>query len=58
MFVIIKNVKNKKGISIPVIILNSDHEVWEFDTYEAAEKMKDIFETNSDSGHIYLVKKI
>ena len=51
MFVIIKNVKNKKGISIPVIILNSDHEVWEFDSYEAAEKMKDIFETNSDSGH-------
>lgn len=58
MFVIIKNVKNKKGISIPVIILNSDHEVWEFDTHEGAEKMKDIFETNSDSGHTYLVKKI
>jgi len=38
MFVIIKNVKNKKGISIPVILLNSDHEVWEFDTYESAKK--------------------
>jgi hypothetical protein len=59
MYVIIKHVKmsdNKKRI--PVIILDSQNEIWEFEDYEEAKKMKDIFETNSDSGHIYEVKKI
>jgi hypothetical protein len=62
MFVIIKYVKtNNKGISgkrLPVILLNTETEVWEFNTIEEAEKMKEIFQTNSDSGHIYEVKKI
>ena len=59
MYVIIKNVKNKKtGKSLPVILLNTDIEVWEFETENDAEKMKNIFQTNSDSGHIYMVKKI
>jgi hypothetical protein len=59
MYVIIKQIKNKKtGKWLPVIILNSDHEVWEFDTISEAEKMKDIFQQNSDSGHIYEVKKV
>ena len=59
MYVIIKNVKNKKtGKSLPVILLNTDIEVWEFETENEAEKMKNIFQTNSDSGHIYMVKKI
>jgi hypothetical protein len=43
---------------LPVILLNSNSEVWEFDTIEEAEEMKDIFQTNSDSGHVYEVKKI
>lgn len=43
---------------VPVIILNGHHEVWEFDTIEDAEEMKEIFQTNSDSGHVYEVKKI
>jgi len=59
MFVIIKSIKNKKsGKWLPVILLNSDNEVWEFDTENEAEKMKDIFQKNSDSGHVYTVKKI
>lgn len=59
MFVIIKSVKNKKsGKWLPVILLNSENEVWEFETEREAEKMKEIFQTNSDSGHTYLVKKI
>lgn len=59
MYVIIKSVKNKKtGKSLPVIILNIDSEVWEFETMNEAEKMKDIFQTNSDSGHEYYIKKI
>jgi hypothetical protein len=47
---------NKKRV--PVIILNSDSEILEFETLESAEKMRDIFELNSDSGHTYEVKKI
>jgi hypothetical protein len=61
MYVIVKHVKmNLSPMSrkVPVIILNSDTEIWEFDTQEEAEKMKEIFETNSDSGHKYEVKKI
>ena len=59
MYVIIKSIKNKKsGKWLPVIILNSDNEVWEFESEKEADKMKDIFQTNSDSGHIYSIKKI
>lgn len=59
MYVIIKNIKNKKtGKWLPVIILNVDNEVWEFESEKEAEKMKEIFQTNSDSGHIYSIKKI
>ena len=59
MYVIIKSIKNKKsGKWLPVIIINSDNEVWEFESEKEADKMKEIFQTNSDSGHIYSVKKI
>lgn len=59
MYVIIKSIKNKKtGKCLPVIILNTDNEVWEFESEKEAERMKLIFQTNSDSGHIYSVKKI
>ena len=59
MYVIIKHIKmndNKKRV--PVIILNSESEILEFDSLESAEKMREIFELNSDSGHVYEVKKI
>ena len=61
MYVIVKHVKmNSSPMSrkVPVILLNSDTEVWEFETEKEAEDMKDIFQTNSDSGHVYEVKKI
>ena len=61
MYVIIKHVKTVSNIPnkrLPVILLNSETEVWEFDTLEEAEEMKNIVQTNSDSGHIYEVKKI
>lgn len=59
MYVIVKHVKmndNKKRV--PVILLNSDNEIWEFDKKEKAEEMRDIFQNNSDSGHEYEVKII
>jgi len=58
MFVIIKHVKNTIGVKVPVILINSHSEIWEFDTLEEAESMRLIFEQNSDSGHKYEVKKI
>lgn len=59
MYVILKIMKNKKTKKNQVVlILNSDNEVWEFDTETEAQRISDIFSTNSDSGHTYLVKKI
>ena len=58
MFVIIKHVKSKKKVKVPVILLNSQSEIWEFDTLEDAESMRVIFEQNSDSGYKYEVKKL
>jgi hypothetical protein len=47
---------NKKRV--PVTLLDSQGEIWEFETEGEAEEMKNIFQTNSDSGHVYEVKKI
>ena len=58
MFVILKYIKNNKGVEMPVIIIDTHNEVLEFDTYEEADKMRDIMEKNSDSGYRYEVKKI
>jgi hypothetical protein len=43
---------------LPVIILDGEGEVLEFDTIEQAEDMRARFEINSDSGHKYRIKKI
>jgi hypothetical protein len=58
MYVIVKHIKTKNKKRVPVILLNSESEILEFETIESAEKMKEIFELNSDSGHKYEVKKI
>jgi archaellum biogenesis ATPase FlaH len=58
MFVIVKFIKNNRGVEMPVIIIDTHNEVLEFDSFEEAEKMRDIMEKNSDSGHRYVVKKI
>lgn len=58
-YVIIKMVKNSvKSAELPVIILDGEGEVLEFDTMEQAEDMRARFEINSDSGHKYRIKKI
>ena len=58
MFVIVKFIKNNRGVEMPVIIIDTHNEVLEFETYEEAEKLRDLMETNSDSGYKYEVKKI
>ena len=57
MYCIIKYLKVDKK-ELPVIILNSQDEVLEFDTDEQAQEMCGILQLNSDSGHRYVVKKI
>jgi hypothetical protein len=58
MYVIIKEILNSKGVIVNVILTDAQSEVWEFDTFEEADKMREIFEKNSDSGYNYKVKKI
>ena len=58
MYIIIKKIKQTNGLILPVVILDANSEVWEFQTLEDAERIRDIFERNSDSGHKYEIKKI
>jgi hypothetical protein len=58
MYVIVKHIKKDDDKRLPVILLNTQSEIWEFDTLSEAELMKDIFQTNSDSNHKYEVKKV
>lgn len=49
---------NINGKELPVILLDGFGEVWEFETEKEAQDMAFIFQTNSDSGHTYVVHKI
>lgn len=51
-------IKNNEGVSLPVILLDSSDEVWEFTSKDEAEKIAEILEKNSDSGYNYFVKKV
>jgi hypothetical protein len=57
MYCIVKYIKVDKK-ELPVIILNSQDEVLEFNSSEQAEDFKNILQMNSDSGHRYTIKKI
>ena len=58
-YVIIKHIKNNHtGKTIPVIIIDDQNEIMEFESYEDAEKIKGIFQRNSDSDHKYEIKKL
>lgn len=43
---------------LTVIMFDDQNEIMEFDTHQEAEKMRKLFQVNSDSQHIYEVKKI
>jgi len=57
MYCIVKYIKVEKK-ELPVIILNSQDEILEFDEEDRAEEFKSILQLNSDSGYRYVVKKI
>lgn len=59
MYLIVKHIKNENtGKTLPVILIDSQCEVLEFDSEEEAIKMKNLFQANSDSNHTYEVKKV
>ena len=58
MFVIVKYVKTHNSRILPVIMLDSQGEVLEFDNKDKAQEMVNIFNANTDSGHKYEVKKV
>ena len=58
MYVIIKHVKIGETMKLPVIMLDSQCEVLEFDNKDKAQEMVNILNTNSDSGHKYELKKV
>ena len=58
MYVIIKHVKTNDDRVLPVIMLDTQGEVWEFDSKDKAQEMSNIFNANTDSGHKYEVKQV
>jgi hypothetical protein len=57
-FIIIKNIQTIHNTQVPVVILDDLGEVMEFQSKEEAEKIKEIFQRNSDSGHTYVIREI
>ena len=57
MYCIVKYIKVDKK-ELPVIILNSQDEVLEFEKEQQAQEMCSILQMNSDSGYRYVIKKI
>lgn len=58
-YLIVKMVRTSDGSShLPVILLDGNSEVMEFETEQEAEEMRRRFQVNSDSGYQYNIKKI
>ena len=57
-YLIIKEIKSDNGKVLPVVLLDSQADVMEFESREEADKMAAVLNVNSDSGHNYRVKKI
>lgn len=57
-YIIIKHVQRSNGTVVPVILLDTNHEVLEFENQSEASDLASLLEVNSDSGHKYQVKSI
>lgn len=58
-YVIVKMIRTSDGSShLPVILLDGNSEVLEFETEQEAEDLRRKFQVNSDSGYNYQIKKI
>lgn len=57
-YIIVKVIIKKKGKPQHVFLVDGNNEILEFDSEQEAKNMAEIFETNSDNGWSYYVKKI
>ena len=57
-YVIVKVLIKNGGKPQNVFLVDSNNELLEFDNLEEAQNMADLFETNSENGWRYYVKKI
>jgi hypothetical protein len=57
-YIIIKKIKGLNGTTLPVILVNSISEILEFDSLEEAESLRSVLQANTDSGHVYEIRKI
>ena len=57
-FIIIKEIEQPNGKILPVIMLDGQSTVWEFDSKSGAQKMADRLSFNSDSGWTYKIRSI
>lgn len=57
-YCIIKKIVQSNGKTLNVVLLDSDHEVLEFNSDTEAQTWADILTENSDSGWEYIVKEI
>jgi hypothetical protein len=57
-YIIVKVITKKKGKPQHVFLVDGGNEILEFDNEEEAKNIAEIFETNSDNGWSYYVKKI
>jgi hypothetical protein len=59
MYVIVKHIKQKKnGKRLPVILIDSQAEILEFEEKKDAENLCNILNVNTDSGHVYAIKEV
>jgi hypothetical protein len=57
-YIIVKVLTKKGGKPQHVFLVDSNNEVLEFDTEDEAKNIAELFETNSENGWMYYVKKI
>lgn len=59
MFVIVKHIKQKGDKKrLPVILIDSQSEILEFEEKKEAENLCEILNANTDSGHTYTIKEV
>jgi hypothetical protein len=57
-YIIVKVITKRGGKPQHVFLVDSNNEVLEFDDKHEAEKLAELFESNSEQGWLYYVKKI
>jgi len=56
-YVVLKHTKDKDGKSSTILINDSEGIPYEFETFEKAKEVADLFQKNTTHGSIYEVKK-